>query len=116
MSQTEWHIQLTKEMALQALAFEVMTFIERMRTMMREAPGGSPPSLTPQIFSDVAIAQLPASAMLVNVLQRSILGGDPDGAPGKPLVDIKREILGFHQEAVKRLGADIEALEKHGGW
>lgn len=109
MAQAEWHKQLTKEIALQALAWEVNIFIERMRTAMPEAPRG------PQLLSEAALAQLPTNAMLVEVLYRSLLGGDPDGAPGKALMEIKREVMAFHQDAAKRLAGEIKALEKLGG-
>lgn len=95
------------KLELDKLAFEVMKFIENEKHKTTALPGGPVPS----VFTELAIAQFPANAAVADLLFRSVMGGDPDGAPGVALLDAKRQVMDFHQSALDRLSGEVRALE-----
>jgi hypothetical protein len=116
--------------AIEKLLFEaeIHKLVRWLEKIKYREPGPVPVPSPSAIFTDIGWSQLPNSATMSYLLSRSLLGGDPDGAPGlqlpvgdpdgspaKVLLATKRSLLEHYVAQVEQLRSEIKALETRYG-
>ena len=71
------------------------------------------PEVKPQLRStELSIPLDSQRAAMIATLVQNAVWGDPDGLPAVQLVEVKRELIKFHEDQVRRLNAEIRQRGK----